>query len=120
MQPEMLVSRSYLFDHRRFQMPKELNEKLNTPVVDREWVDGQWHPEDMLTVQITDVDGELLGLISVDEPLNGLLARPCPCPGDRVLRRPVRRGRRPRPTLRAGTGRGAVRPFDGARQPARP
>jgi diguanylate cyclase (GGDEF)-like protein len=73
MQPEMLVSRSYLFDHRRFQMPKELNDKLNTPVVERQWTDGQWHPEDMLTVQICDVDGDLLGLISVDEPLNGLL-----------------------------------------------
>jgi diguanylate cyclase (GGDEF)-like protein len=73
MQPEMLVSRSYLFDHRRFQMPKELSDKMNTPVVDRQWVDGQWHPEDTLTVQINDVDGELLGLISVDEPLNGLL-----------------------------------------------
>ena len=73
MRPEMLVSRSYLFDHRRFEMPQELNEKLNTPAVDREWKDGDWHPEDMLTVQIVDVDGELLGLISVDEPLNGLL-----------------------------------------------
>jgi diguanylate cyclase (GGDEF)-like protein len=73
MQPEMLLSRSYLFDHRRFQLPKALNDKLNTPVVDREWVDGQWHPEDTLTVQITDVDGDLLGLISVDEPLNGFL-----------------------------------------------
>ena len=73
MQPEMLVSRSYLFDHRRFQMPKELSDKMNTPVVDRQWVDGQWHPDDTLTVQINDVDGELLGLISVDEPLNGLL-----------------------------------------------
>jgi len=73
MQAEMLLSRSYLFDHRRFQMPKELNDKLNTPVVNRQWVDGQWHPEDMLTVKITDVDGDLLGLISVDEPLNGLL-----------------------------------------------
>ena len=73
MQPEMLVSRSYLFDHRRFEMPQALSEKMNTPVLDKEWVDGQWHPEDTLTVQITDVDGELLGLISVDEPLNGLL-----------------------------------------------
>jgi diguanylate cyclase (GGDEF)-like protein len=73
MQPEMLVSRSYLFDHRRFQMPQALNDKLNTPAVDRAWSDGMWHPEDMLTVQISDVDGELLGLISVDEPLNGLL-----------------------------------------------
>jgi len=73
MRPRMLVSRSHLFDHRRFDMPQALSEKLNTPVVDRDWVDGQWHPEDMLTVQIADVDGDLLGLISVDEPLNGLL-----------------------------------------------
>ena len=73
MRPEMLVSRSYLFDHRRFQMPQELNAKLNTPTVERQWAEGQWHPEDMLTVKIVDVDGELLGLISVDEPLNGLL-----------------------------------------------
>jgi diguanylate cyclase (GGDEF)-like protein len=73
MQPEMLVSRSYLFDHRRFQMPQALSEKMNTPALDGDWKDGQWHPEDTLTVQINDVDGALLGLISVDEPLNGLL-----------------------------------------------
>jgi len=73
MQPEMLISRSYLFDHRRFQIPPELNEKLNTPAVDRDWVDGQWHPEDMLTVPITDVEGEMLGVISVDEPVDGWL-----------------------------------------------
>ena len=73
MQPEMLLSRSYLFDHRRFEIPSELNDKLNTPSVVREWVDGQWHPEDMLTVPITEVDGELLGIISVDEPVDGML-----------------------------------------------
>jgi len=73
MRPEMLISRSFLFDHRRFHIPQELNEKLNTPKVDREWTDGQWHPEDMLTVPIIDVDGELLGVISVDEPVDGLL-----------------------------------------------
>ena len=73
MRPEMLISRSYLFDHRRFQIPPELNEKLNTPSVERDWVDGQWHPEDMLTVPITDVEGELLGVISVDEPVDGWL-----------------------------------------------
>ncbi len=73
MQPEMLLSRSYLFDHRRFQIPPELNEKLNTPTVERDWVDGQWHPEDMLTVPIKDVEGELLGVISVDEPVDGWL-----------------------------------------------
>ena len=73
MQPEMLLSRSYFLDHRRFKIPPELNDKLNTPAGDREWSDGQWHPEDMLTVKIVDVDGDLLGLISVDEPVNGLI-----------------------------------------------
>jgi diguanylate cyclase (GGDEF)-like protein len=73
MRPEMLMSRSYFLDHRRFKIPPELNDKLNTPAGDREWSDGQWHPEDMLTVKIVDVDGDLLGLISVDEPVNGLI-----------------------------------------------
>jgi len=73
MRPEMLMSRSYFLDHRRFKIPPELNDKLNTPAGDREWSDGQWHREDMLTVKIVDVDGDLLGLISVDEPVNGLI-----------------------------------------------
>jgi len=73
MQPEMLLSRSYLLDHRRFEIPPELDEKLNTPTVEREWSDGQWHPEDMLTVPLRDQDDELIGVISVDEPVDGLL-----------------------------------------------
>ncbi|MGD0984368.1 MAG: sensor domain-containing diguanylate cyclase [Acidimicrobiales bacterium] len=73
MQPEMLLSRSYFLDHRRFKIPPELSDKLNTPAGVREWTDGQWHAEDMLTVKIVDADGELLGLISVDEPVNGLI-----------------------------------------------
>ena len=73
MQPEMLLSRSYFLDHRRFVIRPELNDKLNTPVGAREWQDGEWHPEDMLTVKIVDSVGELLGLISVDEPVNGLI-----------------------------------------------
>ena len=73
MQPEMLLSRSYFLDHRRFKIRPELNDKLNTPAADREWSDGQWHAEDMLTVKIVDADEELLGLISVDEPVNGLI-----------------------------------------------
>lgn len=73
MRPEMQVSRSYLFDHRRFDMPAELEAKLNVPAVDREWKDGEWHPEDMLTVPLVNANGTLLGVISVDESSNGLL-----------------------------------------------
>jgi diguanylate cyclase (GGDEF)-like protein len=72
-QPEMLVSRSYLFDHRHFQIPAELAGKLNTPIADPNWREGQWHVEDMLIVPLVAVGGEVLGLISLDEPANGLL-----------------------------------------------
>jgi diguanylate cyclase (GGDEF)-like protein len=73
MQPEMVVSRSYLFDHRRFTIPAELDAKLNTPEPDPDWKDGQWHAEDMLTVPLVGLAGETIGLISLDEPKNGLL-----------------------------------------------
>ena len=73
MLPQMQISRSYLFDHRRFFLPAELDAKLNVPVVDREWKDGQWHPEDMLTVPLVEKNGTLLGLISLDESSSGLL-----------------------------------------------
>jgi diguanylate cyclase (GGDEF)-like protein len=73
MEPEMLVSRSYLFDHRRFSMPAELDAKLNTPEPDPNWKEGQWHAEDMLTVPLVAMSGELLGLISLDEPKSGLV-----------------------------------------------
>ncbi len=73
MQPEMVVSRSYLFDHRRFTIPAELDAKLNTPEPDPDWKDGQWHAEDMLTVPLVGLSGETIGLISLDEPKNGLL-----------------------------------------------
>jgi diguanylate cyclase (GGDEF)-like protein len=73
MRPTMQVSRSYLFDHSRFQMPEGLEQKLNVPKVERVWKEGEWHPEDMLTVPLVEKSGELLGIISLDESSNGLL-----------------------------------------------
>ncbi len=73
MQPAMQVSRSYLFDHSRFEMPSDLHRKTNVPKVERDWKEGQWHPEDMLIVPLVEKSGELLGLISLDESSNGLL-----------------------------------------------
>lgn len=73
MRPEMLISRSYLFDHRRFSIPPELEAKLNTPPPRDNWKEGEWHVEDMLTVPLAALSGEVIGLISLDEPKNGLL-----------------------------------------------
>ncbi|MHB8245463.1 MAG: sensor domain-containing diguanylate cyclase [Acidimicrobiales bacterium] len=73
MRPEMQISRSFLFDHCRHALPDVLNEKLNVPCVERDWKEGQWHPEDMLTVPLVDKEGVLLGIITLDESSNGLL-----------------------------------------------
>jgi diguanylate cyclase (GGDEF)-like protein len=73
MQPEMQISRSYFFDHRYFEIPKELDAKLEIPPPSATWRPGQWHAEDSLTVPLNSVDGEFVGLISVDNPLDGLL-----------------------------------------------
>jgi len=70
MRPEMRVSRSYLFDHRRFVMPPDLLAHLSVPEDPPDWRDGQWHPLDSLTIPLAADDGTLLGLISVDEPVD--------------------------------------------------
>jgi len=70
MQPEMRISRSYLFDHRRHAATRELDEALNIPPLPLDWREGQWHPEDALTVPLENRDGHDIGLISVDEPLD--------------------------------------------------
>jgi diguanylate cyclase (GGDEF)-like protein len=73
MRPEMQMSRSFLLDHRYFEVPAQLDEKLSIPAPDPNWVDGMWHAEDSLTVPLEDGDGSLLGIISVDEPVSGRL-----------------------------------------------
>lgn len=73
MRPEMRMSRSFLLDHRYHEVPAELDQKLSIPDEDPDWVDGNWHALDSLTVPLEDTDGSLLGVISVDEPVSRLL-----------------------------------------------
>jgi len=68
MRPEMRLSRSYLFDHRYHSSPQELDDALSVPALPPDWSEGQWHPEDSLTVPLEDRDGHCIGLISVDQP----------------------------------------------------
>ena len=44
--------------------------------VDREYVDTEWHPDDMLLAPVYDDSGRLRGLISLDGPLEGRLPPP--------------------------------------------
>lgn len=71
MRPEMLVSRSYLFDHRRHQMPANsiLETALSIPELPPDWRPGMWHPMDSLTIPLDDGPNRL-GLLSLDEPVD--------------------------------------------------
>ncbi|HUY56740.1 MAG TPA: hypothetical protein VMV12_02800 [Candidatus Micrarchaeaceae archaeon] len=71
MQPEMRISRSYLFDHRRHQMPDNsiLYTALSVPELAPDWRPGLWHPQDSLTIPLDDGQNRL-GLLSLDEPLD--------------------------------------------------
>jgi diguanylate cyclase (GGDEF)-like protein len=71
MRPEMLVSRSYLFDHRRHQMPANsiLETALSVPELPPDWSPGMWHPLDSLTIPLDDGPTRL-GLLSLDEPVD--------------------------------------------------
>lgn len=70
MRPEMRVSRSYLFDHRVFELPKAVHDQLVPAMAAGDWVEGMWHAEDSLTVPLVDRQGYILGLISMDEPVD--------------------------------------------------
>ena len=69
MRPEMLLSRSYVFDHRRDQMPEDtiLDTALSVPELSATWRPGLWHPLDSLTIPLDDGQTRL-GLLSLDEP----------------------------------------------------
>lgn len=70
MQPSMRISRSFLFDHRRHDMPEGslLDSALSVPELPPDWRPGQWHPLDSLTIPLELARGKLLGLISLDCP----------------------------------------------------
>jgi diguanylate cyclase (GGDEF)-like protein len=68
MQPQMRLSRSYLFEHRKYPLPSALGQQLSVP--DRVAQGSGWDPQDSLTIPIIE-SGQLLGLISADEPVDG-------------------------------------------------
>ncbi len=67
------ISRSYFFPH---QEMAEWGSKVDTYTVLKDngsWQEGRWHPNDMLLVPLRDSKGNLLGVLSVDDPQDGLV-----------------------------------------------
>jgi|GEM_PF-904223 len=73
MRDEYRISNSFFIPHHRQEdWGKDL--AIYTPLEgEEEWYEGKWHPNDMLLVPLRSADGPILGLLSVDDPQDGLV-----------------------------------------------
>jgi signal transduction histidine kinase/GAF domain-containing protein len=73
MRDEYRISNSFFIPHHRQEdWGKDL--AIYTPLEgEEEWHEGKWHPNDMLLVPLRSADGAILGLLSVDDPQDGLV-----------------------------------------------
>ena len=74
MRDEYRISNSFFIPHHR-QEDWEKDLAIYTPFLEgeQEWREGKWHPNDMLLVPLRRADGSILGLLSVDDPQDGLV-----------------------------------------------
>lgn len=72
MHEEYRISNSFFIPHyHQEDWGKDL--AIYTPLEgEGEWHEGKWHPNDMLLVPLRSADGAILGLLSVDDPQDGL------------------------------------------------
>ncbi len=59
---------AYLIEHDRFDWSQD---RLTSWVPELAASGGDWHPEDALFVPLRSADGDILGILSVDEPADG-------------------------------------------------
>lgn len=71
MRDEYRISQSYFFPHQKAHEWQEGLHVYTPPAPEEEWEQGRWHPEDMLIIPLHSSSGEILGLLSVDEPRDG-------------------------------------------------
>jgi GAF domain-containing protein/signal transduction histidine kinase/ActR/RegA family two-component response regulator len=74
MQERFQISRSYLIRHGEVDLERDFQGVVVTPrMEEQERGPGYWLPENLLLVPLWGIPSELLGVLSVDEPVNGLL-----------------------------------------------
>ena len=67
------LGQGYFIPHEKMPvLPAGLHTLSPMTGIQVEFGEGSWHPEDMLLMPLTIAQGELMGLISVDEPRDGL------------------------------------------------
>lgn len=74
MKPEFKISRSYFIPADQTPViPADVHTvTFDQPASNKEPSSASWDPDDFLLIPLEDVNGEMLGLISLDKPSNGL------------------------------------------------
>jgi PAS domain S-box-containing protein len=73
MREEYRMSNSFFIPHHQQEENWRKDLAIYTPLEgEAEWHEGKWHPNDMLLVPLRRADGAILGLLSVDDPQDGL------------------------------------------------
>jgi len=72
MRDEYRISNSFFIPHHH-QEDWGNDLAISPPEGEEEWHEGKWHPNDMLLVPLRSADGAILGLLSVDDPQDGLV-----------------------------------------------
>ncbi len=74
MQERFQISRSYLIRQGEVDLERDFQGVVVTPrLEEQERSSGYWLPENLLLVPLWGIPGELLGVLSMDEPVDGLL-----------------------------------------------
>ncbi len=68
---EFRISQSYFFPHERQEEWHIGLDTYDLMEVREEVGEGEWHPEDMLLIPLRSTEGEILGIMSVDDPQDG-------------------------------------------------
>ncbi len=72
LQPEFRLGKSYFIPHEKTPvLPPDIHFIYATPVDNKLGGETAWDPDDFMLVQLTDASGQILGLISVDNPRDG-------------------------------------------------
>src|SRR5262249_25015669 len=71
LRPEFRLGRAYFISYEHSEAWTEDLKSATNLSLDRVLSPGDWHAEDALLVPLTSTTGEFLGLLSVDDPIDG-------------------------------------------------
>ena len=71
LQPDAMISHSFLYDHSKFKVPVALVASGNVGQPASASSSGAWHPLNSLNIALRDSEDKTFGIISLGEPIDG-------------------------------------------------